>query len=326
MYKHIHIPVDNSDYSNFAIDIGVNIAAEMGAEITGSHVYSARLHDKRFKDMEEGLPEPYLEQQRLEKSRKVHDSLIGDGLRLISNAYLDVFDKKCEEKGVTSNRKLLEGKNWFEIVKDIRESHYDLVVLGVRGLGTVNGNSFIGSVCERVIRNVSTHVLVVKDNKVPAGKIVAAVDGSRQSVAALEKAIELGKLFNSEVEAVSVFDPHYHTVAFKSLVGVLSKEAGEKFRFKDQAQLHDEVIDKGLKKVYESYLDEAAEIGIKNGMHVKTRILAGKPYHEICKYLEESQASLLVLSRFGAHQAEESEMGSTSENLLRYGQCNMLLT
>ena len=59
---------------------------------------------------------------------------------------------------------------------------------------------------------------------------------------ALEKAIELGKLFGAEVEAVSVFDPHYHTVAFKSLVGVLSREAGEKFKFKEQAQLHDEVI------------------------------------------------------------------------------------
>jgi len=59
---------------------------------------------------------------------------------------------------------------------------------------------------------------------------------------------------------------------------------------------------------------------------VKTTILAGKPYHEICKYLEEKPASLLVLSRFGAHQAEETEMGSTAENLLRYAQCNMLLT
>lgn len=326
MYKKIYIPVDNSDCSNYGINIGVSIAEKMSAMATGSHVYSARLHDKRFRDMEEGLPEPYLEKQRLDRSRKVHDSLIGDGLRLISNAYLDVFDRKCEEKSVSCSRKLLEGKNWYELVKDVRSSMYDLVVIGVRGLGTVNGNSFIGSVCERVVRNISTDVLVVKENKIPSDRIIAAVDGSRQSALALEKAIKLGKLFGTEVEAVAVFDPHYHTVAFKSLVGVLSKEAGEKFRFKDQAQLHDEVIDKGLKKVYESYLDEAVEIGINYGMHVKTTILAGKPYHEICKYLEEKPASLLVLSRFGAHQTEEAEMGSTSENLLRYAQCNMLLT
>jgi nucleotide-binding universal stress UspA family protein len=61
-------------------------------------------------------------------------------------------------------------------------------------------------------------------------------------------------------------------------------------------------------------------------VHVETTILAGKPYYEICKYLDERPASLLVLSRFGAHQAEEQEMGSTAENLLRHAQCNMLLT
>jgi nucleotide-binding universal stress UspA family protein len=326
MYKNIYIPVDNSEYSNYSIDLGVSIAEKMDAQVTGSHVYSATLHDKRFKDMEEGLPEPYLEEKRLKRSRKVHGSLIGDGLRLISDAYLDVFDKKCLQQGVSCSRKLLEGKNWYEIVKDIRSSQYDLVAIGVRGLGTVNGNSFIGSVCERVIRNVSTDVLVVKDNKIPTDRIVVAVDGSRQSVAALEKAIEIGRLFNAEVEAVSVFDPHFHTVAFKSLVGVLSREAGEKFRFKDQAQLHDEVIDKGLKKVYQSYLAEAAAIAEKKNTHIATTILAGKPYFEICKYLEESPASLLVLSRFGAHQAEEPEMGSTTENLLRHAQCNILLT
>jgi nucleotide-binding universal stress UspA family protein len=195
MYKNIYIPVDNSEYSNFSIDLGVSIAEKMGAAVTGSHVYSATLHDKRFKDMEEGLPEPYLEQKRLERSRKVHGSLIGDGLRLISDAYLDVFDNRCNEKGVPCSRKLLEGKNWFELVKDVRDSQYDLVAIGVRGLGTVNGNSFVGSVCERVVRNVGTDVLVVKNDQEPSDGIVVAVDGSRQSVAALEKAIEIARLY-----------------------------------------------------------------------------------------------------------------------------------
>ncbi len=326
MYKNIYIPVDNSEYSNFSIDLGLAIAEKMGSRVTGSHVYSATLHDKRFKDMEEGLPEPYLEEKRLEHSRRAHNSLIGDGLRLISDAYLDVFEKKCGAMNLSCDRKLLEGKNWYEIVKDARASHYDLVALGVRGLGSVNGNSFVGSVCDRVIRNIESDVLVVKNNIMPSDRIVVAIDGSRQSVRALEKAMELARLFNAQVEAVSVFDPHFHTVAFKSLVGVLSKEAGEKFRFKDQAQLHDEVIDKGLKKVYQSYLDEAALIGEKHDTHIETTILAGKPYHEMCRYLDENPASLLVLSRFGAHQAEEASMGSTTENLLRYAQCNMLLT
>ena len=33
MYKQIYIPVDNSDYSNMAIDIGITLAKQMGAKV-----------------------------------------------------------------------------------------------------------------------------------------------------------------------------------------------------------------------------------------------------------------------------------------------------
>jgi nucleotide-binding universal stress UspA family protein len=324
MYKKICVPVDNSSYSNYSIDLGVLITEKIGSHITGSHVYSATLHDRRFKDMEAGLPDSYKAEERLSRSRRVHNTLIEDGLRLISNAYLDVFENKCAAKGLSCSRKLIEGKNWLELVKDIRNSRYDMVVMGIRGLGAVNGTG-MGSVCERVIRNIGSDILIVKNDRVFDGRIVVAVDGSNRSLLALNKALELSALFNVSVEAVSVYDPYFHTVAFKSLVGVLSREAGEKFKFKEQEKLHDEVIDKGLKKVYQKYLDKAAEISEKKGVQIKTTLLAGKPYHEIANYLESDPPSLLVISRYGAHQAEESQMGNTAENLLRYALCNVLL-
>jgi nucleotide-binding universal stress UspA family protein len=325
MYKHIYVPVDNSPYSNNSINVGVSIAEKMGSHMTGAHVYTATLHDRRFKDMEGGLPEQYRAEERLNRSRKVHNSLITDGLRLISDAYLDVFEKKCGQRDVSCSRKLLEGKNWFELVKDVRDSRYDLIVIGIKGLGAVNG-SFIGSVCERVVRNVNTDVLVVKNDRTIESRIVVAIDGSNRSFLALDRAVELGTIFRADVEAVSVFDPYFHTVAFKGLVGVLSREAGEKFKFKEQEKMHDEVIDKGLKKVYQQHLDMAAERGRQREVHIKTTLLAGKPFHEICKYLESKPASLLVISRYGAHQAEEPQLGNTAENLLRLASCNLLIT
>ncbi len=51
MYKTIYIPVDNSDHSNMAVDLGVSLAKEFGSKIVGSHVYAAKMHDKRFKQM-----------------------------------------------------------------------------------------------------------------------------------------------------------------------------------------------------------------------------------------------------------------------------------
>jgi len=43
-------------------------------------------------------------------------------------------------------------------------------------------------------------------------------------------------------------------------------------------------------------------------------MLAGKPFHEICKFVKEKPPSLLVINRYGAHQAEELQLGNTTEN------------
>jgi nucleotide-binding universal stress UspA family protein len=251
MYKNILIPVDNSRYSNYCIDMGVSLAAQCNSRLIGNHIYSAALHDRRFKDMEGGLPGHYQQEEKLQKSRMVHNSLIEDGLRLISNAYLDIFEKKCNENRITCERKLMEGKNWIELVKDIRKNQYDLVILGILGLGAVNGN-LIGSVCERVVRNAQTDILVVKNSRTISERIVVAIDGSNQSFSAFERALAFAKIFNLQVEAVSVYDPDFHRRAFQGLVGVLSEEAGNKFKFKEQEKLHDSIIDSGLGKIYQT--------------------------------------------------------------------------
>jgi nucleotide-binding universal stress UspA family protein len=98
------------------------------------------------------------------------------------------------------------------------------------------------------------------------------------------------------------------------------------FRFKDQEKLHDEIIDDGLGKIYQGYLDQAVQTGLAEGIEVKSTLLAGKAYDEIEKYLEKDPPSLLVVSRFGAHKTDEQDIGNTTENLLRLAPCNMLIT
>ena len=64
--------------------------------------------------MESGLPEQYRDEKKLKKQREFHNSLIGRGLRMISNPYLDGLDKKCKNEGVPFTRNLQEGKNYLE--------------------------------------------------------------------------------------------------------------------------------------------------------------------------------------------------------------------
>ncbi|MBI3108875.1 MAG: universal stress protein, partial [Candidatus Rokubacteria bacterium] len=59
MYRHICVPVDNSEHANRAIDLAVDLGQAFGAKLTGVHVYAGRLHDSRFKQMEYTLPERY---------------------------------------------------------------------------------------------------------------------------------------------------------------------------------------------------------------------------------------------------------------------------
>lgn len=324
MYKKILIGIDNSWHSNFCIDLGIDLAQKFGSLLVGCNVYDAALHQRRFRDMEKGLPPQYQDESVLQRQRDLHSSLINLGLKLISESYLDVFKNKCGEASVPHECLLLEGKNYYEIIKEVQGNQYDLVILGARGLASVDEN-VIGSVCERVVRRIKTDVLVVKNMRLE-GKMVIAVDGSAQSFAGVKSAISFAKLFNLKLTAVSVFDPHYHRVAFESIANVLSKEAGQVFRFKEQETLHEEIIDKGLAKIYQGHLDRVNRMAADAGVKTDIVLMDGKPYDKILKYILHEKPTTVILGRTGVHNTNGLDLGSTTENLLRLASCNVLLT
>ena len=160
--KKIYVPVDNSDYSDASIDLAVEFAKKFNSQLVGSHVYAAKMHDVRFKQMEYTLPEEYQDEVELEKQRRIHDTLITMGLQLISDSYLEVMKQKCEKLDIPFEAKMPEGKHYIKLVEDIEESDYDLVIMGALGMGAVK-DSLIGGVCERVIRRITTDTLVVRN-------------------------------------------------------------------------------------------------------------------------------------------------------------------
>ena len=190
MFKHICVPVDNSDHSNRAIDLAVELGRTCGTKLTGIHVYAARLHDYRFKQMEYTLPEEYKDENELERQRKIHDSLIAMGLQLISESYLDVMARKAAEAGLAFEPKMIDGKHYKVLVEDCLTADYDLVVMGALGMGAVK-DSQLGSVTERFVRRVTRDTLIVR-NTDPSpnkqGAIVVCLDGSPQSSTASSSA------------------------------------------------------------------------------------------------------------------------------------------
>jgi len=329
MYKTIYVPVDNSEHSNAAIEVAVALGKAFGADLVGSHVYAARMHDYRFRQMEYTLPPEYQDEEEMEKQRRIHDSLITMGLQLISDSYLEVMAQKAAAAGLTCRKVMIDGKNYAELVRDIRGSNYDLVVIGALGMGAVKPSS-LGSVCERVVRRIEMDTLVVKSvippHALPEAPIVVGIDGSLQSYAGLQAGIALGKAFNRRVEAVGVYDPVLHYTVFHSLADILTEKAAKVFKFKEQEQLHEEVIDTGLAKIYQSHLEVAREVARDQGVDLKITLLDGKAFDRILRYVRQTEAWMLVLGRIGVHSDDGLDIGSNTENLLRLAPCHVLIT
>jgi len=328
LYHAILVALDSSDHANTGMDICVELAGlTEGAHITGVHAYAAKLHDVRFRQMEGGLPEQFREEQELERQRDVHDDLITRGLSIITDSYLDQADNNCQQASIDFTRRSLEGKNYRALTQETNSGNYDLLVMGSLGLGAVEG-SRLGTVCQRVTRRSNIDTLVIKQPKraLSEGPIVVAIDGSAMAYGGLMTAMQLAQQWQVPIKVVAVFDPYFHYVAFNRIADVLSEEAGKVFRFKDQEQLHEDIIDSGLAKIYQGHLDVAQSIVDEHNVDIETKLLDGKPHDAITKYIKEINPSLLVIGKLGIHADEELDIGGNAENLLHDVDCAVLLS
>ncbi|HIN85618.1 MAG TPA: universal stress protein [Myxococcales bacterium] len=294
MYKSIFVPVDNSDHSNACEVLSIELAAATGAKVTGNHVYAAKLHDIRFKQMEFTLPEEYKEETELEKQRRIHDALITRGLQLISDSYLDRMDTMAQDKGVTFERHMSDGRNFEALVEDINENDYDLVIMGAVGQGAVR-QSTVGSVVERTLRRTNTDTMIVRDidnaTLEQEGAIVVALDGSTWSWGAMQTACELAKTNKRPLEIVAVHNPD---------------QSGE--------------------ELIEAHLSLARQVARNHELKVSTTLLDGSAATALVEHLENSRPWLVLAGRHGLDTAEqESNIGSVTEHLLRFGPSNLLI-
>src|SRR5207237_129476 len=223
-----------------------------GGRITGNHVYAARLHDVRFRQLETGLPAQFQTAEEIKRQRKIHDKLIEKGLQLIADSFLDQLAMRCERVGVPVTRQLLEGINYEEIVRE--------------------------------------------DGELSGGRFMVCVDGSSYSYKAMKSALELAQEFGASLYVCSAFDVEYHHVVFGNIKDVLSVQASKVFKFEEQEELHNNIIDKGLLKLCQANL-KRAEVMAREfpDVEMTTQILVGKPFQVVMQWAEECKPSLLIV-------------------------------
>ena len=379
MYREIFVPVDNSPWSDWAVDRAIELASRSDGRLTGNHVYAARLHDIRFRQLETGLPAQFQTESEIKRQRKIHDKLIEKGLQLISDSFLDQVDRRCGDAGVPLTRQLLEGINYEEIVREVNageghlpsligfdpniassydggdkvrsdvrlgedgrivaedEEHseklagssgreYDLMVIGAHGIGR-QPYSQLGGVVGRVLQKVDRDAFVVRDDKpLAGGRFMVCVDGSAYSYKAMRIALEMASEYGAKLYACSSFDVEYHHAVFGNIKDVLSVQASKIFKFEEQEELHNNIIDKGLLKLAQANVKRARIMAEEYPeVEVETQVLIGKPFQVILQWAEEIDPTLVILARHGAHRIEGTDLGSQATDLLRQSRANMLL-
>ena len=180
-----------------------------------------------------------------------------------------------------------------------------LIVVGSRGLGPMK-RAVMGSVSSSVVHHAHCPVLVVRGERdYPQGRILLALDGSRESSAAAGAAVELAGSMDSELHVVHVgeVNPVYHPERHGYLA--LYKELRERAR-----RLLDEQVN---------------EVEAAGGTVVKAHLRMGRPDEEIVVLGEEIAAQLIVTGSRGLGGIRRALMGSVSDSVVRHAHCPVMV-
>jgi nucleotide-binding universal stress UspA family protein len=182
-------------------------------------------------------------------------------------------------------------------------------------------------VVARAIRGIQKDVLIVREDRpLAGGRYLVCVDGSAYSYKAMRVALELAREFEAKLYVASAFDVEYHHVVFHNIKDVLSVQASKVFKFEEQEELHNNIIDKGLLRLCQANLKRAEVMaGEYPDVEIETQILIGKPFQVVLQWAAEVEPSLLVVARHGSHRIEGTDLGSQADNLTRIAAVNTLL-
>ncbi len=148
MVKRILVPTDGSGHARKAIELATDMALQYDATLYLLHVVS-----------ESKIPEDVLDYIKVEKidepPERVYLQKIGEGI-------VAAAERETKKKGVKKvNTDVIQGDPAEMILKYAREKGVDMIILGSRGLGQIQG-VFLGSVSSKVCNMAACTCVTVK--------------------------------------------------------------------------------------------------------------------------------------------------------------------
>jgi len=187
--KKIIVLTDFSDRSEFALKAAADLAKKHTVELLVVHMLEL---NQAILSSPDGM---YIEQTVF--------------LVKLAEKNLSEFLDKPYLKGITVTPVIKHYKVFSELDAIAEEHNADLIVMGSNGASGLE-EIFIGSNAERVVRNASIPVLVIKGavDEFNIDRFVFACDFNDDNLPAFQKAKEFSELLNAKMEVVFINTPN----------------------------------------------------------------------------------------------------------------------
>ncbi|WP_103069404.1 universal stress protein [Aquimarina sediminis] len=171
--KKILVPIDFSEYSEYALQAAAILAKRQNAEIIVLHML--------------GLSEAVLIKNETQEANEAMYYM-----KLAEKRFSTFLDKKYLE-GIKVTETVQNYKVFSEINEVAHENDADLIIMGSHGVSGLREEVFIGSNTEKVVRTSDIPVLVVKNpvNNFEIKEVVFACDFKIENVRAYHNAVQL---------------------------------------------------------------------------------------------------------------------------------------
>ena len=140
LFEKILVPLDGSEHSSRALEVAIQLAKQLKSRLVLFTVYSM---------VAASGSSPELSLMAIDASRDRGKEI------------LKTSEERARLESIEVETELASGTAVEAILEKSKEWRFDMIIMGARGLGTMN-KLFIGSVSEGVVKNAPCPVLVVK--------------------------------------------------------------------------------------------------------------------------------------------------------------------
>lgn len=243
---------------------------------------------------------PYTGDLELVGVTNIKATIEGPGEKLLAEARMIA---EHEDIHVLTN--LAQGEPFERISTIADDENCDLIVMGRQGISHLE-RDLMGSVTARVIGHTTKNVLVIPENFQWDGtwtSILLATDGSPNSIAAYEEALQLAKFRSARIAAISVvkIDADREFVAFA------------------QAATREQTMK--AENIVKAFREQADVLD----MAVETFVRQGEPHQEITALAAELGVTAIVMSTYGKTGIRRLLMGSVTQRTIGYANCPILV-